>query len=214
MRLRKLEMQGRIFVRVVRFVGTRMKEQGVDGLSRGDLTGGVMVGDKYLSFLPLNETVLERAPGFQQGLSKGLVGQGQKWLGKEKWFDVAYEDDCGKFVWCPLPALADVALEQICEVKHVHLNTTHIFLCPALMTAYWRKQLLKVADCCVTLLQGAPPWVAKQHKPVMCALIWPLLKHRPWQVKQQAWVDEWKYQVPRLCQETIKKSFIRSRRTN
>jgi hypothetical protein len=46
MRLRKLEMRGRVFVRVVRFAGTRMKEQGVDGLSTGDLTGGVMVGDK------------------------------------------------------------------------------------------------------------------------------------------------------------------------
>jgi hypothetical protein len=201
MRLRKLEMQGRIFVRVIWFAGTRMKEQGVDGLSRGDLTGGVMVGDKFLSFLPLNETVLERAPAFREGFSKGLVGQGWKWLSTEEWFDVAFDDDSGKFVWCPPPALADVALEQMCEVKHVHPNTTHVFLCPALMTAYWRKQLLKAADCCVTLLQGAPLWVARQHEPVVCALICPLLKHRPWQVKQQAWVEEWKCQVPRLWRE-------------
>jgi hypothetical protein len=34
-----------------------------------------MVGEKYLSFLPLNKTVLERAPKFWEGFSKGLVGQ-------------------------------------------------------------------------------------------------------------------------------------------
>jgi hypothetical protein len=178
-----------------------MKDQGVDGLSRGDLTGGVMVGDKYLSFLPLNETVLERAPEFREGFSKGLLGQGWRWLDTEGWFEAAFEDDCGKFVWCPPPALADIALEQMCEVKHVHPNTTHVFLCPALMTADWRKQLLKAADCCVTLLQGAPLWVAKQHEPVVCALICPLLKHRPWQVKQEEWLAKWKGEVPRLWRQ-------------
>jgi hypothetical protein len=201
MRLRKLEMRGKIFVRVIWFAGTRMKEQGTDGLSRGDLTGGVMVGDKFLGFLPLNKTVVERSPEFKLEFGKGLVGQDWTWLDVEGWFDKAFEQERGKYVWTPSPALADVAMKQMCEVKHVHPHTTHLFLCPALMTAYWRKQLLKAADCCVSLSQGAPLWTARQHEPIVCALICPLLSCRPWQVKQQTWVEIWKGEVPRLWRE-------------
>jgi hypothetical protein len=74
MRLRKLEMSGKVFVHVVWFPGTRMKEQGTDGLSRGDLTGGVMIGNRFLKHIPLNKSVLERSPGFREEFSKGLVG--------------------------------------------------------------------------------------------------------------------------------------------
>jgi hypothetical protein len=66
MRLRKLEMDGHIFIRVIWFAGTRMIDQGTDGLSRGDFTGGVMAGHRFLRFLPLNENVRERQKGFKQ----------------------------------------------------------------------------------------------------------------------------------------------------
>jgi hypothetical protein len=118
MRLRKLEMTGKVFVHVIWFAGTRMKDQGTAGLSRGDLTGGVMIGDKFLKHIPLNKSVLERSVGFKEEFSKGLVGSGWKWLEYEDWFDGVFDDENGKFVWTPPPALADAALEQLCEVKH------------------------------------------------------------------------------------------------
>jgi hypothetical protein len=95
MRLRKLEMRGKIFVRVIWFAGTRMKDQGTDGLSRGDLTGGVMVGDKFLGFLPLNKTVIERSPEFKLEFGKGLVGQDWIWLDVQGWFERAFEQERG-----------------------------------------------------------------------------------------------------------------------
>jgi hypothetical protein len=201
MRLRKLEMEGKIVIHVIWFAGTRMKDQGTDGLSRGDLTGGVMVGDRFLKYIPLNKSVLDRAPDFKREFEKGLPGKGWKWLDYEDWFEGAFEYDHGCYVWTPPPALADVALEQMCEVKHVHPHTSHVFLCPVLMTAHWRKQLLKASDCCVSLLQGSPAWVAKQHEPVVCALIGPLLSCRPWRVKSHFWVEEWQSEMPRLWRQ-------------
>jgi hypothetical protein len=152
MRLRKLEMEGKIVIHVIWFAGTRMKDQGTDGLSRGDLTGGVMVGDRFLKHIPLNKTVLDWAPEFKKEFKKGLPGNNWRWLNYEDWFEGALDDDHGHYVWTPRPALADVAMEQMCEVKHAHTHTSHVFLCPALMTARWRKQLLKASDCVVSLL--------------------------------------------------------------
>jgi hypothetical protein len=65
-------------VHVIWFAGTRMKEQGTDGLSRGDLIGGVVVGGRFLKHIFLNETVLERAEDFKEQFSKGLVGSDWK----------------------------------------------------------------------------------------------------------------------------------------
>jgi hypothetical protein len=75
MRLRKLEMDGHIFIGVIWFAGTRMINQGADGLSRGDFTVGVMAGHRFLRFLPLNKNVLERQKDFSRNFERGLPGK-------------------------------------------------------------------------------------------------------------------------------------------
>mmetsp|Transcript_12347 Transcript_12347/g.17587 ORF Transcript_12347/g.17587 Transcript_12347/m.17587 type:complete len:135 (+) Transcript_12347:3574-3978(+) len=60
-RLREVEMKGRLFVHMVWISGKRMIAQGTDGISRGDYTSGVLVGKKYLSFIPLNKRPVSRA---------------------------------------------------------------------------------------------------------------------------------------------------------
>jgi hypothetical protein len=179
MRLRKLEMDGQIFIRVIWFAGTRMINQGTDGLSCGDFTGGVMAGHRFLRFLPLNRNVLERQKDFSRNFGRGLPGKNWKWLDETGWFEEAYLNDQGCYVWCPSPALADVALEQMCEIKHIHPGTSHCFLCPNLMTSHWRKQLLKASDVCVSLVQGSAFWPASQHEPLVCALTRPILASSP-----------------------------------
>jgi hypothetical protein len=149
-----------------------------------------MVGDRFLKHIPLNKTVLDRAPEFKKEFEKGLPGHNWRWLDYEDWFEGAFDDDHGHYIWTPPPALADLTMEQMCEVKHVHPHTSHVFHCPALVTACWRKQLLKAPDYVVTLLQGSSAWVANQHEPVVCALIGPLLSTRPWPVKSHHWVEE------------------------
>ena len=43
-----------------------MIRQGTDGLSRDDFSSGVMAGEKFLKFLPLYQSALERQPGLKE----------------------------------------------------------------------------------------------------------------------------------------------------
>ncbi|KAL7567716.1 hypothetical protein ACA910_012051 [Epithemia clementina (nom. ined.)] len=49
LQLRKLEMRGDLFIHVIWVAGTRMIEQGTDGLSRRDLMNGVLAGGDMLT---------------------------------------------------------------------------------------------------------------------------------------------------------------------
>lgn len=60
--LQRLEMEGDLIVRLVWISGKRMIKIGVDGLSCGDFSSGVMAGDKLLKHLPFNESALDRCP--------------------------------------------------------------------------------------------------------------------------------------------------------
>jgi hypothetical protein len=68
--LRKLQMEGQLFINFVWISGNRMINQGTDSLSRGDLTSGVMRGDAFLKRIPLNESVGERHDLFCPGSRK------------------------------------------------------------------------------------------------------------------------------------------------
>jgi hypothetical protein len=62
-RLHKTERNGGFILRVLHISGKRMKATGVDGLSRGDLTEGVLAGVDPFSFLPFNLGADERSKG-------------------------------------------------------------------------------------------------------------------------------------------------------
>jgi hypothetical protein len=61
LRLRKIEMEGKLFIHLIHVSGTRMISSGVDGLSRGDHNAGVMAGESMLSFVPLSQNAAERS---------------------------------------------------------------------------------------------------------------------------------------------------------
>jgi hypothetical protein len=61
LRLRKIEMEGDLYIHLVHVSGTRMIWSGVDGLSRGDHNAGVMAGENMLSFVPLSQNAAERS---------------------------------------------------------------------------------------------------------------------------------------------------------
>jgi hypothetical protein len=64
-RMQLLEARYSFQVLMVHVSGERMKAQGTDGVSRGQLTEGVMNGKSMFSFLPMHETALERSPLIQ-----------------------------------------------------------------------------------------------------------------------------------------------------
>jgi hypothetical protein len=193
LRLRKLEMAGELFIHLIWVAGTRMIAQGMDGVSRGDLRNGVMSGESMLKHVPLNEGVNTRSPELLSWFLESAEGD---WtvLEPAEWFHKAHVTD-GSYLWCPAPAAADAALEQLCETRHTRPRNAHIFLCPALMTSRWRKRLSKVADAMFTVPVGSLFWGADMHEPVIVALICPLLASRPWQVRDMPLVAELKHQV-------------------
>ena len=104
-------------------------------------------------------------------------------------------------MWAPAPCVAEVALEQLCEAKHVHPGTSHLFVCPSLMTGRWRKQLNKISDLVVTLPVGTALWDTNQFEPVTIGLTCPLLSRRPWILKRTKWLVERKDRLQGMFRE-------------
>ena len=91
-----------------------MIEQGTDGLSRGNLNSRVMRGKDFLSLIPLDKGALDLSPGLALWMSETfLVRCHWEVLNPDNWLCKGHSD--GHFIWAPPPAVADVALEQMCE---------------------------------------------------------------------------------------------------
>jgi len=166
------------------------------GISRGDLVNGVMGGKEMLDFIPLNRGVDQRAPDLVNWVAEACGGN-WKILSPREWFHNVHLQE-GKYIWCPAPAIADVALEQLCETRHTRPTSSHIFLCPALMTSRWRKRLGKVADAMFTVPVGSALWGLDMHEPIVLALICPLLSSRPWQVRYTPLVAQLQHNLSRM----------------
>jgi hypothetical protein len=196
-RLRKLEMTGMLIIHMVWVAGTRMIRQGTDGLSREDLCTGVMAGKDFLDYVPIDKGALDQSPELEEWIRETLKRK-KSWnvLTKEGWFEEGFED--GNHIWAPPPVIADAVLDNMCESVLVRPWNSHIFVCPALMTSKWRKQLRKVADFVVTIPVGSSLWDESLHEPLVLALICPLLNHSPWQVRNTRGLAELTVALPRM----------------
>ena len=181
LQLKKLEMEGQLFLHVVWVAGTRMIAQGTDGFSRGDLENGVATGASMLSFVPLNETAFERQPNLETWILSTIPLGVWCTLDSTGWYERGHTP--GNYVWAPPPAAAPAALEQLCEAKHIRPDCGHVFVCPALMTPRWRRKLGKIADFVFHIPVGSSVWSKDQHEPLIVGLICPLLSSSPWQVR-------------------------------
>ncbi len=86
-------------------------------------------------------------------------------------------------MWSPAPAAAEVAAEQMARVIHKYPESCHIFVCPRLMTARWRRRVGKLADFNFELGPGSKVWGAERHEPLLIFVCLPLSKHSPWKLK-------------------------------
>ena len=196
--LRAMEMAGDIIVHFVWISGKRMIWQGGDGLSRGDFTSGAMAGEAFLKFLPLHENAVQRCTNLEKDIFKWLPKvDGMKWkvASVKDWFHEVFLDPEGSWIWIPPPVLAKVAVEQMCEVKHLFPKSKHLFICPSIMTGVWRKQLLKVADCQFSLINGCKQWPEDMYEPLTVALLSPPLFQSPWKSGRSPRMEEWKQKM-------------------
>ena len=151
--LRKIEMSGKLILHVIWFLGRCMIHQESDGLSRGDFSSGVLGGQDFLKCIPLNKTAFDREPKLKAWLlnKKNLGKKPWRLAELNHWFFEVFQDPLGCWIWFPTPAIAKIAMEQMCKVKLLFLKSRHVFVCPALMTGHWRKQLRKISDALLTL---------------------------------------------------------------
>jgi len=229
LRLRCLDMSGGLRLHVIHVAGTRMVAQGTDGLSRGDVTDGIMAGQPMCQFIPLHLPPTYRSPDLLNWIrywcpdptirtlspadwyEKGHGVQGGHRSPTGMWFPVECSDRW--YLWDIAPAAAPFALEEALtsRLKRPHLN--HIFLIPRLMTQYWRRKLHKVADVVLELPAGVRPyWPRSMHEPLLIGLTLSLLPAFPWELRstpellglERAVRDVWRTQDqderPLLCQ--------------
>ena len=204
-RLRRLEMTQGCKIVLVHVSGERMKLQGSDGLSRGNLLEGVMTGKDILSYIPLAETAVKRSPTLLRWIKswakEGRLQQqgfGVEVLDENDWFIKGHDIDGGymlnnfyypqyrkgTYLWSPPPAAAEIACEEIRKARTKRSESTHIFVCPRLLTPYWRSHLHRSADLILEIPAGGEYWPLEMHEPLILALFFPRLPHRPWQLRQ------------------------------
>lgn len=182
LRLRKLQLGGDIFIHVIHIAGTRMIEEGTDGLSRGNVNEGVMTGVDILTYIPLHVDALVRSETLLDWvLSWCQQGGNYQLLSPQEWYTTGQTTD--RCLWVPPPAAADVAVELLGKAKHKRPSTEHIVICPRLTTNRWRKQLSKVCDVVFTVPVGTHFWGVREHEPLLVGVALPLISHRPWRLR-------------------------------
>ena len=200
LRIRKLEMEKLCRVHLCHVAGTRMIAQGSDGLSRGNVSEGVMRGEEMLSFIPMHLSALERSPGLASWVLS-WAGDNVEFLEPRDWFvrgQDLLEEECevnvegmkflghkyGKFVWSPPPAAGDAAVEALRAARHKGQRSTHVMLIPRLMQPIWQRTLHKAADLVLTIPAGHSVWGNDMHEPLTLAFCFPYLRHDPWEIKR------------------------------
>ena len=186
-----------ITIHVSHVSGKRMIAQGTDGLSRGQLNEGVMDGPDMLDFVPLHLSALTRHPELEQWVSS-WIGSDLITLTPTDWFSRGHDviggkvcedgfwrplEAAGAYLWTPPPAAADVALEQLRIARIKRQASTHVFVCPRLMTPIWLKQLHKAADLVFTVPAGVSCWPDAMFEPLLIGVVFPFLSFSPWQLK-------------------------------
>jgi hypothetical protein len=200
LRLRQLDMSGLIKLHIVHVAGTRMIQQGTDGLSRGDLTEGVMQGISMLLYVPLNSSAIQRSPPTLDWIRSWAPNPSIVPLTPEEWFELGHglaggsynhaglwyptptHETC--FLWDSAPAAAPTVIDELLLswLKLTHLE--HIFICPRLLTQYWRRKLHKVADVVIEIPAGVRPfWPLSMHEPLLLGLTLRFTSCSPWQLR-------------------------------
>lgn len=223
LKLRKLEFSGSFKIHFIHVAGSRMISQGTDGLSRGDLSEGVMRGVRMLSFVPLHLTCFQRSDRLKGWITDWIspclkTEESIEYLSENDWFYRAHDIIGGKenydniwmptykpgiYVWSPAPAAGQFAVEQLRAARNKRTNSIHIFVLPRLFTSIWRKQLNRVCDLLIELPFLDSIWDKKlQHEPLTLAFVFPFLDHSPWQLRRSRTFLELGRMLPSLWKET------------
>ena len=142
LRLKLIESRGGCILHLIHVAGTRMISSGVDGLSRGDTTSGVMGGQSLKSFVPTHLDAVKREPKLRQWLAGWAVDADRcpgHFLQPTEWESVHQREKC--YIWTPAPAAAPAAIKAMANSIHRQSCAAHVVLVPRLMTAWWQQKI-------------------------------------------------------------------------
>jgi hypothetical protein len=157
-----------------------------------------MKGEDFLSFIPLHLSAFERSPELEDWFKRMFFHDELETLAPADWFEKGHDIrswykkrghwypalKSGIYLWQPPPAAARFAVKEIRKARLKRQDSTHVFVCPRLMAPYWRRQLHKVADVVFELPCAAiPEWNESHHEPLVVAIVFPFVPHRPWQLR-------------------------------
>jgi hypothetical protein len=200
--LRQLEMRKGCKIHVVHVAGTRMINQGTDGLSRGDQNAGVMLGKDFLTYVPLADSALTRSPSLKNWLMSWVedcTGGIGEILTTERWFELHVLRKA--YIWCPAPAAAKRAISCLGQTILKRPSSLHVIVVPRLMTALGRKVAGKLADVILTLPTTSNElWPKICHEPLIMCISFPLSREYPWRLKGSPLSVELESRVPGLWQ--------------
>ena len=206
LRVKLLEMRHQCRVHLSWVSGTRMIEQGTDGLSRGNFSEGALKGSSMLSYIPIHLDALERATTLKPWL-QSWIGEAAEFLSPEGWFrrghdltEEEFEVNCdgwripfkrpGHLVWTPAPAAGKVAMEELRKGRHKGQASKHLVVIPRLFQPHWRKLLVKAADLVISLPAGHPAWPAEMHEPLTLGFCLPYISQDPWELRRSPYLLE------------------------
>ena len=155
-----------------------------------------------LSYIPLHKTPLERSekhlPWILSWIDQEKEGQKLEVLEPKDWFGRGHDLNgfelkglmkypvfkSGTYLWQPPPAAAEIACEEIRKARCKRTSSTHIFVCPRLMTPYWRSHLHKSCDLLFEIPAGTEYWPTQMFEPLILAIYFPFLRYNPWQLRR------------------------------
>jgi hypothetical protein len=194
LRLRVLERDHSLVLHVIHISGKRMKSSGVDGLSRGDNSEGIMAGENPLKFIPLNEGANQRSQGAVERWVRGwwsgergrvFLEKPLKLLEPEDWFSLHEIEEAR--LWMPPPAAMETVISLFNEDRLTRPDIPHVFCVPRLMTNLWRKALSKDADVSFEVDVGNDVWSYSQFEPLVVMIVFPFAHvdryTGPWMVR-------------------------------
>ena len=169
LRLKKIEIKAGLKIVMVHIAGTRMIAEGVDGLSRGCLSEGVMRGEPMSGVIPLHLNAFERSSGVESWIRSWCEQPGDEQflaLTPEGWFERGHdiiggakngdgvwlpEYKSGNYLWFPPPAAANICIDELRKARHKRQTSTHIFVCPRIMAPSWRRRMHRSADVILSI---------------------------------------------------------------
>jgi hypothetical protein len=197
-RMRKREMTCNATIVVSHVPGKCMIKEGTHGVLRGQLREGVTAGESMLSFIPLNEDPVDRPPKLKAWI-KSWAGDSAEFLVPDDWFERGHDHQGGSLdsrgfwtpnivkgtlIWTLPPGAAKSALEELRKARLKRQWSTHVIVCPRLLTPEWLKQLYKASDLVISIpAETAAYWPRKMCEPLIMGFLFPFINRYPWQLR-------------------------------